>query len=46
MPEDQKLSMSAKPEALPKPTGKPATVQEFSDEDLELFKKQNGLWLL
>jgi hypothetical protein len=29
--------------APPKPTGEPAKVR---DGDLELFKKQNGLWLL
>jgi hypothetical protein len=38
--------MKAKTEALPKPTGKPAKAREFSAADLELFKKQNGLWLL
>jgi hypothetical protein len=42
MPQDQKLPLKAKPEAPPKPTGKPAKVR---DEDLQLFKKQNGLWL-
>jgi hypothetical protein len=41
MPQDQNLP--TKPAALPKPTGKPDKVR---DEDLELFKKQNGLWSL